>query len=83
MTCENCGKPTAEVRRVTRSVGREGEARGEAVLVEGVPPVVCRSCGERFFFTAQTLRELERIRLHRDELPVENRMPVAQFDTAA
>lgn len=49
MTCENCGKPTAEVRRVTRSVGREGEARGEAVLVEGVPPVVCRSCGERFF----------------------------------
>jgi len=48
------------VRRVSRSYGK-----GEGLLViENVPVVSCPNCGEGYL-TAETLHEIERIKLHR------------------
>lgn len=78
MTCDICGEETARVRRVTRSFGH-GET---AFLIENVPVVTCTSCGESYL-AAETLKEIERIRMHWRELSVEKRMPVATFGGAA
>ena len=48
------------MRRVSRSYGK-----GEGLLViENVPVVSCPNCGEGYL-TAETLHEIERIKLHR------------------
>ena len=78
MICDNCGKKRARVRRVTRSYGRGRSA----FLVEGIPMVTCPDCGESYF-TAETLQELERIRLHWRELARDRKFPVAKFRGAA
>ena len=78
MVCDNCGKKRARVRKVTRSYGRGRSA----FLVEGVPMVTCPDCGESYF-TAETLQELERIRLHWRQLATERKLPVAKFRGAA
>ena len=78
MVCDNCGKRRARVRKVTRSYGRGRSA----FLVEGVPMVTCPDCGESYF-TAETLQELERIRLHWRQLATERTLPVAKFRGAA
>ncbi|ETW92520.1 MAG: hypothetical protein ETSY1_43270 [Candidatus Entotheonella factor] len=59
--CDICGAYSARIRRVNRTQGK-GE---DMILVENIPLVVCRSCGQSYF-TATTLRELERIRCTRD-----------------
>jgi YgiT-type zinc finger domain-containing protein len=43
--------------RVTRQLGRGDEL----VLIENIPMLKCRHCGEGYF-TAQTLLEMERIK---------------------
>ena len=78
MVCDNCGKKRARVRRVTRSYGRGRSA----FLVEGVPMVTCPDCGESYF-TAETLQEVERIRLHWRELATDRKLLVAKFRGAA
>ena len=78
MVCDNCGKRRARVRKVTRSYGRGRSA----FLVEGIPMVTCPDCGESYF-TAETLQELERIRLHWRQLATERKLPVAKFRGAA
>ena len=73
-TCDVCGKKGARLRRVTRSY-----ARGKAeFLIRGVPVVSCPHCGESYM-TAETLREIERIKLHRHQLAVERPVAVAQY----
>lgn len=73
-TCDLCGKKGARIRRVTRSY-----AKGKAeFLIQGIPVVSCPSCGESYL-TAETLREIERIKLHRHQLAVEQPVPVAQY----
>ena len=73
-TCDVCGKKGARVRRVTRSY-----AKGKAeFLIRGIPVVSCPHCGESYL-TAETLREIERIKLHRRQLAVERPVPVAQY----
>ena len=73
-TCDVCGKKGARVRRVTRSY-----ARGKAeFLIRGIPVVSCPHCGENYL-TAETLREIERIKLHRHQLAVEQPVAVAQY----
>lgn len=72
--CDNCGKGEATLRYVSRSYGR-----GETLFViENVPMLSCPECGESYF-TADTLHEIERIKLHRQLLAEERPVPVAVF----
>jgi len=51
-------------------------------LIEGVPLVRCPNCGESYF-TADTLKEIERIRKQWRKVTVEKRVLVATFKGAA
>jgi YgiT-type zinc finger domain-containing protein len=74
MVCDICGKEGARIRRVSRSYGK-----GEALLViENVPLVSCPYCGESYL-TAETLHEIERIKLHRQNLASKRSVAVAEF----
>jgi len=72
--CDNCGQIGAKIRYVSRSYGK-----GPTLLViENVPIVSCPHCGESYL-TADTLHEIERIKLHRQSFAVERPVPVAAF----
>lgn len=74
MVCDICGKSGARIRRMTKSYGK-----GENLLViENVPVVVCPNCGESYL-TADTLHEIERLKLHRKKLARERRIAVVAF----
>jgi len=74
MICDICGKNEAKIRRVTRSYGK-----GENLLViENIPVISCPVCGESYL-TADTLHEIERIKLHRKSWAKERNVPVAAF----
>lgn len=74
MICDVCGKSGARIRRITRSYGK-----GEHLLViENIPVVSCPNCGESYL-TAETLHEIERIKLHRKNWAKERNIPVAAF----
>jgi len=74
MICDICGKEGARVRRVARSYGK-----GENLLViESVPVISCPHCGESYL-TAETLHEIERIKLHRQSFAQERPVSVAAF----
>ena len=73
--CDICGHEGAEIRRVARSYGK-----GERLLViENVPVVSCPHCGESYM-TADTMHEIERIKLHRRSFAVERPVSVAEYD---
>ena len=74
MVCDVCGKRGAQVRHVSRSYGQGGDL----FVIEGVPIVSCPHCGESYL-TAETLHELERIKLHRRALAKDRRIAVATF----
>ncbi|RPH56844.1 type II toxin-antitoxin system MqsA family antitoxin [bacterium] len=74
MICNICGKDGAEIRHLTRSYGK-----GASLLViENVPVVACPHCGESYL-TAETLHEIERIKLHRRSLAKPRSVAVASF----
>jgi YgiT-type zinc finger domain-containing protein len=74
MICENCGKGNAAVRHVSRSYGK-----GATLLViENIPVISCPDCGESYL-TADTLHEIERIKLHRKTLAEQRNVSVAAF----
>ncbi len=74
VVCDVCGKGGAHVRRVTRSYGK-----GKQLLViENVPIVSCPHCGESYL-TADTMHEIERIKLHRKSFAIERPVSVAEF----
>ena len=74
MICDICGSNDARVRHVTRSYG-QGE---NLLIIENVPVVSCSKCGESYL-TAETLYEIERIKLHRESFARERSVPVAAF----
>jgi YgiT-type zinc finger domain-containing protein len=74
MVCDVCGKDGARIRRVTETYGKGDDL----LVIENVPLVVCPHCGESYF-TADTLYEIERIRLHRKSFAVERPVKVAKF----
>lgn len=74
LICDICGKEGARVRRISRSYGK-GE---NLFVIENVPIVSCPHCGESYL-TAETLHELERIKLHRKSYAVERLVAVAEF----
>ncbi|MFH0939111.1 MAG: type II toxin-antitoxin system MqsA family antitoxin [Planctomycetota bacterium] len=74
MVCDICGQEGTRVRRITETYGK-----GRRLLViENIPMVSCIRCGESYF-TAETLHEIERIRLHHKSLAVERPVEVARF----
>jgi len=74
LICDICGKTGAKIRFVSRSYGQ-----GETLFViENVPVVSCPHCGESYL-TAETLHEIERMKLHRQLVAEQRSVPVAVF----
>ena len=74
MVCDICGKEGARIRHVTRSYGK-----GDRLLViENVPIISCPHCGESYL-TAETLHEIERIKLHRQSFATKRPVAVAHY----
>jgi YgiT-type zinc finger domain-containing protein len=74
MICDNCRKAGSRIRRVARTFGK-----GKDILViENVPVVSCPHCGESYL-EAETLHEIERIKLHKNSFAVKRSVPVAKF----
>jgi YgiT-type zinc finger domain-containing protein len=74
MTCDLCGDGEAQVRLMTRSYGKGAKL----LVIEDVPVVVCPHCGESYL-TAETLHEIERIKVHRRSLAKPRNVSVAVF----
>ena len=74
MVCDICGQKGARIRRVTEVLGKGKNM----LIIENVPMISCPNCGESYF-TADTLQEIERIKLHRRSFAVERSVPVALF----
>lgn len=72
--CDSCGKKGAEVRHVTRSYGKGANL----LIIENVPVVTYPNCGESYL-TAETLHEIERIKLHCKNLAKPRSVAVAEF----
>ena len=75
MVCDICGQEGARIRRVAETYGKGADL----LVIENVPMVSCPNCGESYF-TADTLHEVERIRLHRRSFAVERPVEVATFE---
>jgi len=79
MTCDICGATGATIKRSTKSFG-SGKS---LVLIEGIPVVHCPTCHESYV-TADTSRELDRIRKNRRQVAKSRAVLVASFkETAA
>jgi YgiT-type zinc finger domain-containing protein len=74
MICDICGQEGAQIRHVTRSYGKGADL----LIIENVPVVSCPHCGESYL-TAETLHEIERIKLHRQSFAKKRSVPVAAF----
>ncbi|MCL4804108.1 MAG: type II toxin-antitoxin system MqsA family antitoxin [Anaerolineae bacterium] len=74
LICDICGQIGAKIRHVSRSYGK-GE---DLLVIENVPIISCPHCGESYL-TADTLLEIERIKLHRQAMAEERPVPVAVF----
>jgi YgiT-type zinc finger domain-containing protein len=72
--CDICGKSGAKVRYMTRSYGKGADL----LIIENVPVLVCPHCGESYL-TAETLHEIERIKMHRRSLAKPRNVAVASF----
>jgi len=74
MICDNCGKQGAHIRRVARTYGKGKDI----FVIENVPVVTCPHCGESYL-EAETLHEIERIKLHKKNFAVKRSVPVVEF----
>ena len=74
MLCDSCGKEGAKVKRMARTYGQGREL----VVIENVPVVVCPNCGESYL-TAATMREVERLKVHRRHLKAKRLAPVIAY----
>ena len=74
MICEICGKEGARIRRVARTYGKDKDI----LVIENVPVITCPHCGESYL-EAETLHEIERIKLHKKSLAVKRSVPVVSF----
>ena len=74
MNCDICGKKGARIRRVSRTYGRGKDL----LVIQNVPLVSCPNCGESYL-TAETLHEIERLKLHRKSLAVERPVEIVNL----
>jgi YgiT-type zinc finger domain-containing protein len=72
-----CGLEGTRVQYVTRSFGKGDRL----IVVENIPYLFCPRCGERYF-TAATLREIERIKVERHPPIRRKPIPVVSFGAA-
>ena len=72
--CDICGREGARIRRVARTYG-QGK---DLLVIENIPVVSCPHCGDSYL-TAETLHEIERLKLHRKSLAVERPVEVVSF----
>lgn len=78
MQCDLCGAKTAIMKKTTKSFGRGGTL----VVIENIPTVHCSRCHESYI-TADTARELDRIRKNRRIVGKAKRILVASFKKSA
>ena len=78
LKCDNCGEQEARIRPTSRSYG----SGKDLLVIEGIPLISCSNCGESYF-TAETLHEIERIKLHREGFAATRRVSVARFHQVA
>jgi len=74
MICEICGKQGAHVRKVAKTYGKGKDL----LVIESIPVVSCPHCGESYL-TAETLHEIERLKLHRKSFAVERPVEIVSF----
>ena len=74
MMCEICGKEGARIHKVTRTYGKGKEM----FVIENIPIVTCSHCGDSYL-EAETLHEIERIKLHKRSLATIREVPIAHF----
>jgi YgiT-type zinc finger domain-containing protein len=74
MICDICGQEGARIRKITETYGKGDNL----IVIENIPIVRCTRCGESYF-TAETLHEIERIRMHHKTFTVERMVEVAHF----
>ncbi|NIR48129.1 YgiT-type zinc finger protein [candidate division KSB1 bacterium] len=74
MICDICGEEGARVRKITEAHGKGKDL----LIIESIPMISCPKCGESYF-TADTLHEIERIKLHRKNFASKRPVPVASF----
>jgi YgiT-type zinc finger domain-containing protein len=77
MRCDRCGAHTAQQRLVTRSFGHGDRL----VVIENIPYVFCTRCGERYF-TASTMREIERLKHLKIDRARRRPVPIVAFGAA-
>jgi YgiT-type zinc finger domain-containing protein len=74
MICNICGEEGAKVRRVARIYGKGRDL----LVIQNIPVVTCPHCGESYL-EAETLHEIERIKLHRKGFAVKRPLAVVNF----
>ncbi|MBT9149258.1 MAG: type II toxin-antitoxin system MqsA family antitoxin [Dehalococcoidia bacterium] len=74
MVCDICGQEGARIRRVARTYGKGKDL----LVIESIPVVSCSHCKESYL-TAETLHEIERLKLHRKSLAVERPVEIVSF----
>ena len=78
MNCQICSKKTVSIKKVTKSFGRGHSL----VVIEDIPVLSCSSCHESYI-TADTAREIDRIRKNRVAVGKAKRILVASFKESA
>lgn len=74
MICDNCGKQGARIRKIAKTYGKGKDI----FVIENVPVVTCPNCGESYL-EANTLHEIERIKLHKRSFAVKRAVSVVEF----
>jgi YgiT-type zinc finger domain-containing protein len=74
MLCDNCGKEGARILHISRSYGKGANL----LVIENIPLISCPNCGESYL-SAETLHEIERIKLHRKNIAKQKTVSVATF----
>lgn len=74
MICKNCRKEGARTRKAARTYGKGKDI----FVIENIPIVTCPHCGESYL-EADTLHEIERIKLHKKSITTTREIPIAQF----
>lgn len=74
MNCDLCGQDGVTVKQVTRSFG----SKKDLLIIEDIPVLSCPVCGESYM-VAETLHEIERIKMHRHSFAVKRPVEVTVF----